>query len=68
MDLGKVLAQLHNELASLNAAIASLEFLQKQGRGPGRAPNIPPKARKRGRPPGRKAFPSATGTGGGVNA
>jgi hypothetical protein len=68
MDLGKVLAQLHDELANLDAAIASLEFLQKQGRHHGRAPNIPPKARKRGGPPGRKSIPSATGTGGGADA
>jgi len=40
MDLVKVLGQLREELANLDAAILSLEHLQQQGGG-----------RKRGRPP-----------------
>jgi hypothetical protein len=39
MDLNKVLAQLHEELENLDAAILSLERLQQEGR------------RRRGRPP-----------------
>jgi len=39
MDIGKVLAQLHEELANLDAAIVCLERLQQQA------------ARRRGRPP-----------------
>jgi hypothetical protein len=38
MDLSKVLAELREELANLDAAIASLERLQKEGRGRGRPP------------------------------
>jgi hypothetical protein len=49
MDIGKVLAQLHQELANLNAAILSLERLQQRN------------SRRRGRPPawlaGEKLIP-----------
>jgi len=38
MDLTKVLAQLHLELANLDSAIASLERLHKEGRRRGRPP------------------------------
>jgi hypothetical protein len=38
MDLTHVLAQLHAELAHLDAAIASLERLQQESRKPGRPP------------------------------
>jgi hypothetical protein len=38
MDLAKVLTQLHEELANLNAAILSLERLQEGGRRRGRPP------------------------------
>ena len=38
MDLTKVLASLHEELDSLNAAIATLEQLQQGGRRRGRPP------------------------------
>ena len=38
MDLGRVLAQLHEELENLNAAIVSLERLQQGGRRRGRPP------------------------------
>ena len=38
MDLAKVLLQLHEELANLDAAILSLERLQEGGRRRGRPP------------------------------
>jgi hypothetical protein len=38
MDLGKVLAQLHDELDNLDAAIASLERIQQGNRRRGRPP------------------------------
>lgn len=38
MDLGKVLAQLREELENLDAAILSLERLQQEGRRRGRPP------------------------------
>jgi hypothetical protein len=38
MDLTKVLADLHEELDSLNMAIATLERLQQGGQGRGRPP------------------------------
>jgi len=38
MDLNKVLAQLRAERDDLDAAILSLERLQKEKRGPGRPP------------------------------
>ena len=38
MDLTKVLAHLHEELESLNTAIATLEQLQQGGRRRGRPP------------------------------
>ncbi len=38
MDLSKVLAQLREELANLDAAILSLERLQQEGRRRGRPP------------------------------
>jgi hypothetical protein len=38
MDLAKVLANLHEELDSLNMAIATLERLQQGGRRRGRPP------------------------------
>jgi hypothetical protein len=40
MDLAKVLASLHEELDSLNAAIATLERLQQGGRRRGRPPKL----------------------------
>jgi hypothetical protein len=40
MDLTKVLASLHEELDSLNAAIATLEQLQQGGRRRGRPPRL----------------------------
>jgi hypothetical protein len=40
MDLTKVLANLHEELDSLNAAIATLERLQKGGRRRERPPRL----------------------------
>jgi len=40
MDLTKVLASLHEELDSLNAAIATLEQLQQGGRRRGRPPML----------------------------
>jgi hypothetical protein len=40
MDLTKVLAHLHEELESLNTAIATLERLQQAGRGRGRSPRL----------------------------
>ena len=42
MDLAKVLAHLHEELDSLNAAIATLERLQQGGRRRGRPPRLVP--------------------------
>lgn len=39
MDLAKVLTQLHEELANLDAAILSLERLQEGGRRRGRPPS-----------------------------
>ena len=56
MDLAKVLMQLHEELANLDAAIESLERLQTEGRRRGRPPQWMEQAlgRKRGRPPRRK--------------
>lgn len=38
MDIAKVLAQLHSELANIDAAIESLERLQYGSRRPGRPP------------------------------
>jgi hypothetical protein len=38
MDLSKVLQQLHEELANLNAAILSLERLQEAGKHRGKEP------------------------------
>ena len=38
MDLAKILRQLHEELANLDAAIISLEKLQESGRRRGRPP------------------------------
>jgi hypothetical protein len=40
MDLAKVLANLHEELDSLNMAIATLERLQQGGRRRGRPPKL----------------------------
>jgi len=40
MDLTKVLASLHEELDSLNTAIATLERLQQAGRRRGRPPRL----------------------------
>jgi hypothetical protein len=40
MDLAKVLANLHEELDSLNAAIGTLERLQQGGRRRGRPPRL----------------------------
>ena len=40
MDLGKMLALLHEELDSLNTAIATLERLQEGGRRRGRPPRL----------------------------
>jgi hypothetical protein len=40
MDLTKVLAHLHEELDSLNTAIATLEQLQQRGRRRGRPPKL----------------------------
>ena len=40
MDLAKVLAHLHEELDSLNAAIATLERLQQGSRRRGRPPRL----------------------------
>jgi len=56
MDLAKVLMQLHEELANLDAAIESLERLQSEGRRRGRPPRWMEQAlgKKRGRPPSRK--------------
>jgi hypothetical protein len=42
MDLAKVLASLHEELDSLNAAIATLERLQQGARRRGRPPRLGP--------------------------
>ena len=42
MDLTKVLAHLHEELDSLNTAIAILERLQQRGRRRGRPPKLVP--------------------------
>jgi hypothetical protein len=42
MDLMKVLAHLHEELDSLNTAIATLERLQQGGRRRGRPPRLFP--------------------------
>ena len=39
MDLSKVLQQLHEELANLNAAILSLERLQEAGKHRGKEPD-----------------------------
>ena len=40
MDLARVLQELHEELANLNAAILSLERLQESGRRRGRPPAL----------------------------
>ena len=40
MDLGKMLDLLHEELESLNTAIATLERLQEGGRKRGRPPRL----------------------------
>lgn len=45
MDLSKVLAQLHAELADLGAAIASLERIEQGGKRRGRPPLWLAKAR-----------------------
>lgn len=42
MDLAKVLAHLHGELDSLNAAIATLERLPQRRRRRGRPPRLVP--------------------------
>ena len=52
MDLAKVLAQLRNELANLDAAIESLERLRQTERRRGRPPAWLTAVKKRGRPPG----------------
>jgi hypothetical protein len=44
MDLAKVVAQLREELANLDAAILSLERLQHESGGGGRRRGRPPKA------------------------
>lgn len=48
MDLMKVLAQLRAELANLDAAIASLERLQHEGRRRGRPPKALTRLRRAG--------------------
>jgi hypothetical protein len=55
MDLTKVLAQLHAELADLDAAILSLERLQREGRRRGRPPKLLAGIRRTGRPGNRQA-------------
>jgi hypothetical protein len=45
MDLGKVLAQLHNELENLDKAIASLEKVQQGNRRRVRQPEVSNKTR-----------------------
>lgn len=52
MDLAKVLAQLRNELANLDAAIESLERLRQTEKRRGRPPGWLTPVKKRGRPPG----------------
>lgn len=47
MDLGKVLAHLHEELDNLSAAIATLERLQQGSRRRGRPPRLVPAPRER---------------------
>jgi hypothetical protein len=56
MDLTKVLAQLHAELANLDAAILSLERLQQEGPRRGRPPKSPLGLKRVGRP--RKSKPA----------
>jgi hypothetical protein len=50
MDLNAVLAQFREELANLDAAIASLERLQQEGRRRGRPPKILSNARRSDQP------------------
>ena len=63
MDLPKVLRDLHEELANLNAAIASLERLQEAGKHRGRPAewlaDVNPSGRVSRR---RKSEPKGTGT------
>jgi hypothetical protein len=50
MDLSKVLSQLREELANLDAAILSLERLQHEGRRRGRPPKALSQISKAARP------------------
>jgi len=63
MDLTKVLAQLRKELANLDAAIASLERLQVEGRRRGRPPKALAAARKSGHPAEQELPPTRGGNG-----
>jgi hypothetical protein len=49
MDLGKVLTQLREELANLDAAILSLERVQQEGRRGGRPQKAPSEASRASR-------------------
>lgn len=55
MDLSKVLAQLHAELANLDAAIHSLERLQLEGTRRGRPPKLLASMKRMGRERAREA-------------
>jgi hypothetical protein len=57
MDLAKVLQQLHDELAALDAAILSLERLHEGGRRRGRPPEWLAELRKPGRPGRKRKLP-----------
>jgi len=65
MDLAKVLAQLHAELDNINAAILSLESLQREGARRGRPPKVLAEIRRKirtGR--GKEDTDTAAGDGG----
>ena len=61
MDLAKVLRQLHEELENLDAAILSLEKLQKSGKRRGRPHAWLAEVNPRKAKPQRKASPKVPG-------
>ena len=66
MDLTKVLAQLREEVANLDAAILSLERLQQETRRRGRPPKALSRTSDSGPPagkPGREDSPASEGQG-----
>ena len=60
MDLARVLAQLHEELDNLNAAILSLERLQESGRRRGRPPALLAELKAANRPGAKRKTDART--------